>query len=70
MVPPGKGFDLHTHVLLRVQYSCGVVLDFLVAAGNSFWCYVNTQCTIQLCCCVHFLVVAENSSQNENMFIR
>ncbi len=23
-----KGFDLHTHVLLRVQYSCGGVLVF------------------------------------------
>ncbi len=23
-----KGFDLHTHVLLRVQYSCGSVLVF------------------------------------------
>ncbi len=23
-----KGFDLHTNVLLRVQYSCGVVLVF------------------------------------------
>ena len=37
-----KGFDLHTHVLLRVQYSCGGVLvfrvvllcQFLVLAGN------------------------------------
>ena len=36
------GFDLHTHVLLRVQYSCGVVLVFLALVGNSFWCYVRT----------------------------
>ena len=31
-----QGFDLHTHVLLRVQYSCGVVLVFLALVGNSF----------------------------------
>ena len=28
--------------VLRVPYSCGVVLVFLVLAGNSFWCYVRT----------------------------
>ncbi len=33
---------LHTTYVLRVQYSCGVVLVFLVLAGNSFWCY---ECT-------------------------
>ncbi len=33
-------FGVHTHVL-KVQYSCGVVLVFLVAVGNSFWCYVH-----------------------------
>ncbi len=27
-------------------------------AGNSFWCYVRTKCTIQLCGCVSFFVVA------------
>ncbi len=32
-------------------------LLFLVLAGNSFWCYVRTQCTIQLCGCVSFFVV-------------
>jgi hypothetical protein len=32
---------LNTYVL-RVQYSCGVVLVFLVLAGNSFLCYVCT----------------------------
>ncbi len=31
-----------TTYVLRVQYSCGVVLVFLVLAGNSFWCYVRT----------------------------
>jgi hypothetical protein len=28
--------------VLRVPYSCGVVLVFLVLAGNSFWCYERT----------------------------
>ena len=28
---------LHTTDVLRVPYSCGVVLVFLVVAGNSFW---------------------------------
>ncbi len=32
---------LHTTYVLRVPYSCGVVLVFLVLAGNSFWCYVR-----------------------------
>ncbi len=32
---------LHTYVL-RVQYSCGVVLVFFGLAGNSFWCYLRT----------------------------
>jgi hypothetical protein len=47
---------LHTTYVLRVPYSCGVVLVFLVLAGNSFWCYVylayNT--VVRLCqffCC-------------------
>ncbi len=48
---------LHTTYVLRVPYSCSVVLVFLVLAGNSFWCYVRTQCTIQLCVCVSFFVV-------------
>jgi hypothetical protein len=53
---------LHTYVL-RVQYSCGVVLVFFLVV-NSFWCYVRTLWTIQLCdCgCVSFLVVGGNSS--------
>ena len=48
---------LHTTYVLRVPYSCGVVLVFLVVAGNSFWCYVHTQSKIQLCSCVIFVVV-------------
>ncbi len=44
--------------LLGVPYCCGVVLVFLVLAGNSFWYYVRTYCTIQLCGCVIFFVVA------------
>ncbi len=45
---------LRTTYVHRVPYSCGVVLVFLVLAGNSFRCYVRTQCTIQLCGCVRF----------------
>jgi hypothetical protein len=33
---------LHTTYVLRVPYSCGVVLVLLVLAGNGFWCYVRT----------------------------
>ena len=33
---------LHTTYVLRVPFSCGVVLVFLVLVGNSFWCYVRT----------------------------
>ena len=56
---------LHTTYVLRVPFSCGVVLVFLVLAGNSFWCYVRTQCTIQLCGCVSFVVVAGKLIQYE-----
>ncbi len=49
---------LLTTYVLRVPNSCGVVLVFLVLVGNSFWCYLRTECTIQLCGCVSFLVVA------------
>ncbi len=28
----------NTYYVLGVPYSCGVVLVFLVLAGNSFWC--------------------------------
>ncbi len=36
------GFVLHTTYVLRLPYSCGVVLVFLVLAGNGFWCYLRT----------------------------
>ncbi len=62
-------YILHIYVL-RVQYSCGVVLGFFNLAVNSFWCYVCTLCTIQLCGCVSFLVVAGNSFQNENTLLQ
>jgi hypothetical protein len=52
------GFDCTYYYVLWVPYSCGVVLVFLVLAGNIFWCYVHTWCTIQLCSCVIFFVVA------------
>ncbi len=61
---------LHTTFVLRVQYSCGTVLGFLALGGNSFWRYVHTQCTIQLCGCVSVFVVVGNSSQNENTFVQ
>jgi hypothetical protein len=52
------GYGCTYYYVLGVPYSCGVVLVFLVLAGNSFWCYVRTKCTIQLCGCVSFFVVA------------
>jgi hypothetical protein len=48
---------LHTPYVLRLPYSCGVVLVFFNLAGNSYW-YVRSLCTIQLCGCVSFFVVA------------
>ncbi len=36
------GFGCTYYYVIRVPYSCGVVLVFLVLAGNSFWCYVHT----------------------------
>ncbi len=36
------GFGCTYYYVLGVPYSCGVVLFFLVFAGNSFWCYVRT----------------------------
>ncbi len=35
-------FYIHTTYVLRVLYSCGVVLVLLVLVGNSVWCYVRT----------------------------
>jgi hypothetical protein len=52
------GFGFIYYYVLRVSYSCGVVLVFLVLAGNSFWCYVHFleyNTVVQLC---HFFVVA------------
>ncbi len=49
------------HILLMyLEYHTVVVLCqfFFVVAGNSFWCYVRIQCTIQLCGCVSFFVVS------------
>ncbi len=36
------GFGCTYYYVLGVPYSCGVVLVFLVLAGNRFWCYVRT----------------------------
>jgi hypothetical protein len=55
---------------MYLEYNIVVVLCwFFVLAGNCFWCYIRTSCTIQLCGCVSFLVVAGNRSQNENTFL-
>ncbi len=59
---------LHTYVL-RVQYSCGVVLVFW-----SWWEIVFGVCTYlvynTVVRCVSFLVVVGNRSQNENTFLQ
>ncbi len=36
------GFGCTYYYVFEVPYSCGVVLVYLVLAGNSFWCYVHT----------------------------
>ncbi len=36
------GFGCTYYYVHGVPYSCGVVLVFLVLAGNSFWCHVRT----------------------------
>ncbi len=64
-----KVLVLHTYVL-RVQYSCGVVLVFW------FWQEIVFDVmqvpSVQYICAVvsFFLVVAGNSSQNENTFLQ
>jgi hypothetical protein len=60
---------LHTYVL-RVQYSCGVVLVFWFWREIVFW--VTYVLSVQYSCAVVsvFLVVAGNSSQNENTFLQ
>ncbi len=64
------GFGLHTHVL-RVQYSCGVVLVFWlrreIVFGVMYILSVQYSCAV---ICVSILVVAGNRSQNVNMFLR
>ncbi len=42
------GFGCTYQYVLGVPYSCGIVLVILLLAGNSFWCYIRTQCTIQI----------------------
>ncbi len=37
--------------VLRVPYSCGVVLVFFVLAGHSFWCYIYVL-SVQYSCAV------------------
>ncbi len=60
---------LYTYVL-RVQYSCGVVLVFWFWREKVFG--VTYVLGVQYSCAVVsvFLVVAGNSSQNENTFLQ
>ena len=59
------------YILMYLEYNTVVVLcQFFGSGGKQFWCYVRTQCTIQLCGCVSFLVVAGNCSLNENTFLQ
>ena len=60
---------LHTYVL-RVQYSCGVVLVFRFWQDTVFG--VTYVLSVQYSCAVVsvFLVVAGNRSQNENTFLQ
>ncbi len=56
------GFGFTYYILLMDlgyrTYSCGVVLVFLVLAGNSFWCYVHTTYS---CAVVSFLLLWQES---------
>jgi hypothetical protein len=55
--------------VLRVQYSCGIVLVFWFWREIVFGVtYILRVHTMQLCGCVSYLVVARNSSQYENTF--
>ena len=60
---------LHTYVL-RVQYSCGVMLVFWFWREIVF--DVMYVLSVQYICAVvsFFLIVAGNSSQNENTFLQ
>ncbi len=42
LVSGGKYVLVLLTYVSKVQYSCGVVLVFLVLAGNSFWYYIRT----------------------------
>ncbi len=43
MLKNEKMSELKTYELcVKKPYSCGVLLVFLILAGNSFWCYVRT----------------------------
>ena len=59
---------LHTYVL-KVQYSCGVVLVFWfwweIVFGVTYVLSVQYSCAV-----VSFLVVAGNRSQNANTFLQ
>ncbi len=61
---------LHTYVL-SVQYNCGVVLVFWswreIVIDFAYVFSVQYSCGVG---CVSFLVVAGNSSQNENTFLQ
>ena len=50
---------LHTTYVLRVPHSCGVVLVFLVLAGNSFWCYVYLAYNTVVRLCQFYVVVGK-----------
>ncbi len=60
---------LHTYIL-RVQYSCGVVLVFWfwweIVFGVTYVLSVQYSCAVVSV----LLVVAGNSSQNENTFLQ
>jgi hypothetical protein len=60
---------LHTYIL-RVQYSCDVVLDFWFWREMVF--DITYVLSVQYSCAAvsDFLVEAVNSSQNENMFLQ
>ncbi len=63
------GFTYTTNYVLRVQYSCGVVLVFWFWRGIFLVLrmYLVYNTVVRLC---SFLVVAGNSSQNENTFLQ
>ncbi len=60
LVSDGKQVLVLLTYISRVQYSCGVMLVFWFWREIVFWYYIRTQCTIHLCGCVSFLVVAGN----------